>query len=221
MHLTPTRRTLTALALTAGLTAFGCTGSTPPTHGVYMLLDTSGTYTEELGKASKIINYLLSELTAGDSLAVARIDSGSFSEKDILARVTFDNRPTTANEQKRGFMRQMDHVAKRVRPSRHTDITGGLIQAADWLRETGAGTKTVLIFSDLEEDLAKGNVRDFPINVKGVHVIALNVTKLRSDNIDPREYQKRLDHWQSRVEEGGGTWQVVNDLDRLTQALKI
>jgi len=186
-----------------------------------MLLDTSGTYTEELGKASKIINYLLSELTAGDSLAVARIDSGSFSEKDIMARVTFDNRPTTANEQKRGFMRQMNTFSSQVHPSRHTDITGGLIQAVDWLRETGAGTKTVLIFSDLEEDLAKGHVRDFPINVKGVRVIALNVTKLRSDNIDPREYQKRLDHWQARVEEGGGTWQVVNDLDRLTRALQI
>jgi hypothetical protein len=221
MNPKPKRYVLSALALSAAVTAFGCTGSTPPTHGVYMLLDTSGTYTEELGKANKIINYLLSELTAGDSMAVARIDSGSFSEKDILARVTFDNRPTTANEQKRGFMRQMDLVAKQVRPSRHTDITGGLIQAADWLRETGAGTKTVLIFSDLEEDLQKGDVRDFPLNVKGVHVIALNVTKLRSDNMDPREYQKRLDHWQARVEEGGGTWQVVNDLDRLTQALKI
>jgi hypothetical protein len=221
MHFTLKRHMLPALALAAAVTAFGCSDATPPTHGVYMLLDTSGTYTEELGKATKIINYLLSELTAGDSLAVARIDSGSFSEKDIMARVTFDNRPTTANEQKRGFMRQMSSFARQVRASRHTDITGGLIQAVDWLRETGAGTKTVLIFSDLEEDLAKGHVRDFPINVKGVHVIALNVTKLRSDNVDPREYQKRLDHWQSRVEEGGGTWQVVNDLDRLTQALKI
>lgn len=215
------RRTHLAVALALGVTAFGCTGSTPPTHGVYMLLDTSGTYTGELDKASKVINYLLSELNAGDSLAVARIDSGSFSEKDIMARVTFDNRPTTANEQKRGFMRQMDVFAKQVSPARHTDITGALIQAVDWLRETGAGTKTVLIFSDMEEDLQKGNVRDFPINVQGVHVIALNVTKLRSDNVDPREYQKRLDHWQQRVEEGGGTWQVVNDLDRLGAALRI
>ena len=115
----------------------------------------------------------------------------------------------------------MDGFRKQVRPSRHTDITGGLIQAVDWLRETGAGHKTVLIFSDLEEDLAKGNIRDFPINVKGVNVIALNVTKLRSDNIDPREYQNRLDHWQKRVEEGGGTWQVVNDLDRLGKSLRI
>lgn len=45
--------------------------------------------------------------------------------------------------------------------------------------------------------------------------MALNVTKLSSDNADPREYLDRLQDWQSRVEEGGGTWKVINDMDRL------
>ena len=44
------------------------------TKAVYMLLDTSGTYTKELDKAQKIINYLLLTLNSGDSIAVARID---------------------------------------------------------------------------------------------------------------------------------------------------
>ena len=51
---------------------------------MYILLDTSGTYTTELKKAQQIIHYYLGTLGPGDSFAVARIDSGSFSEKDII-----------------------------------------------------------------------------------------------------------------------------------------
>jgi hypothetical protein len=46
-------------------------------------------------------------------------------------------------------------------------------------------------------------------------VVALNVTKLRSDNVDPREYFARVDAWRERVTTGGGTWQLINDLDNL------
>ena len=43
----------------------------------------------------------------------------------------------------------------------------------------------------------------------------MNVTKLRSDNVDPREYLSRLEEWQMKVEKSGGSWQVINDLDGL------
>ncbi|MFQ5509707.1 MAG: VWA domain-containing protein [Leptospirillia bacterium] len=206
-----------SVALSLTLAVAGCSNSveTHRSQGVYMLLDTSGTYTEELVKAQGILNYLLGSLEPGDSLAVARIDSGSFSEKDIVARVIFDDRPSVANEQKRRFKQEMDNFVKNVHSSSHTDITGGLLQASEWLNESGVGTKRVLIFSDLEEDLAKGHIRDFPIELGGVQVVALNVTKLRSDNVDPREYLDRLSSWQSRVVSGGGSWSVINDLERL------
>jgi hypothetical protein len=42
---------------------------------------------------------------------------------------------------------------------------------------------------------------------------------LRSDNIDPREYLDRLDAWQKRVEQSGGSWKVINDLDNLEKLL--
>jgi hypothetical protein len=193
----------------------GCSEPTPHNRGVYMLLDTSGTYTQEMDKASNIISYLLATLAPGDSLAVARIDSGSFSEKDIIAKVTFDDRPSVANQQKRGFREKMDDFIKTLKSSPYTDITGGLLQGAEFLEETGVGKKTILIFSDMEEDLKKGQVRDFALDLKGCEVIALNVTKLRSDQIDPRLYSQRLDQWRARVEEGGGTFRVINDLDRL------
>ncbi|MBD3670823.1 MAG: VWA domain-containing protein [Gammaproteobacteria bacterium] len=199
----------------AALLFTACGDSGPQTRGVYMLLDTSGTYTEEMDKASNIINFLLLKLNPGDSLAVARIDSGSFSEKDIIAKVTFDTRPSVTNQQKRGFREKMDDFISGLKSSPYTDITGGLIQAVEFLTETGVGNKTILVFSDMEEDLKKGHVRDFTLDMKGCEVIALNVTKLRSDQVDPREYMKRLEHWRARIEEGGGTFRVINDLDRL------
>ena len=181
-----------------------------------MLIDTSGTYSEELSKAQAILNYLLATLDSGDSIAAARIDSGSFSEKDIIAKMTFDLRPSMANNQKRLFKSNMDQFVDKIkRGSAHTDITGGVLQAAEYLNETGAGEKYILVFSDLEEDLKKGHIRNFPITLSGIHVVALNVTKLRTDNIDPRDYLNRLAAWQQRVIDGGGDWRVLNDFDRL------
>jgi len=189
------------------------------TRGVYMLLDTSGTYAQELQKAQGIINYLLGSLQPGESFAVARIDSGSFSEKDIIYKVTFDTRPSVATNQKRVFAQKIDEFVKNVKGSPYTDISGGMLQAVEWLNESGAGKKTILIFSDMEEELAKGYVRDFPIPLKGFKVVALNVTKLRGDIVDPRVYLDRLSKWQAKVEDGGGHWQVINDLERLEPIL--
>ena len=202
-----------------GLVLSGCSDSGPSNSGVYLLLDTSGTYTKELTNALNLVNALLVKQESSDSLAVARIDTGSFSEKDIIAKVTFNDRPSEANRQKRHFRDAMDKFVKEVKPSRYTDITGGILQAAEYLNEKGTGKKTILIYSDLKEELPEGYVRDLPFQLEGFDIIALNVTKLRSDNIDPREYMDRLEKWQQRVEEGGGSWRVVNDMDRLERVL--
>jgi hypothetical protein len=183
--------------------------------GVYLLLDTSGTYTKELKKAQQIINYLMgTELGPGDSLVVARIDSGSFSEKDIVAKVTFDARPSVSNNQKKVFAETVDKFVKTVRGSKYTDISGGLLQAIEYLNEVGVAEKHVLIYSDLKEELPKGFVRDMNFNLKRFKVRALNVTKLRTDNVNPQEYMDRLKEWSVRVEQGGGEWIVINDLER-------
>ena len=206
--------------LTFGTLLFGCTDTTTHSQAVYMLMDTSGTYTAELKKAQAIINFLLGTLQPGDSLAVARIDTGSFSEKDIVQKVTFDGRPSVANEQKRVFRQKVDDFVSAVKGSPYTDITGGVLQAVEYLNETGAGKKTILVFSDMEEDLKKGYVRDFPIQISGVKVVALNVTKLRQDIVDPRKYMSRLAQWEERVTSGGGQWRVINDLERLEKILE-
>ena len=208
------------LAMCASLGLSACDNQ-PQSHnrGVYMLMDTSGTYTEELRKAQQIINAMLTRLDPGDSFAVARIDTGSFSEKDIVAKVTFDDRPSYANQQKRHFQQAVKSAVGKVRPSQYTDITGGMLQAAEFLNEKNPGEKIILIFSDLQEDIKKGYIRNIPLKLGKFEVVALNVTKLRRDNVDPRKYMGRLEMWRKRVESGGGQWRVINNLDHIERIL--
>ncbi|HKQ28572.1 MAG TPA: VWA domain-containing protein [Burkholderiales bacterium] len=202
------------------LATTGCVDTRSHANSVYMLVDTSGTYSQESNKAQVIINYLLGSLQPGDSLAVARVQSRSFSEKDIIAKATFDSRPSQENAQKRAFRERIDTAFRTVSGSRYTDITGGLIQASEYLNETGAGNKTIIVFSDMQEELDKVTQRDFPINLKGIRVIAVNVVKLKTDNVDPRRYMGRLEAWQKRVEGAGAReWRVINNLERLDAIL--
>lgn len=198
----------------------GCSDARLHSQAVYMLLDTSGTYAQEVSKATRIINYLLASLNSGDSLAVAKVETRSFTEKDIISRVTFDKRPSQATQQKRVFKAKIEEFAKQPLGSAFTDITGGLIQGAEYLNETQAGIKTIVIFSDMQEELGQGTVRDFPIRLDGIRIVALNVTKLGTDNADPRLYLDRLERWKARVMQAGATeWVMVNDLENNMESI--
>ncbi|HKQ23720.1 MAG TPA: VWA domain-containing protein [Burkholderiales bacterium] len=193
-------------------------------QAVYVLIDTSGTYAKETGKAQLVVNYLLGSLNPGDALAVGRVKSRSFSEKDIVAKVSLGKDPLAANAQKRAFSEQVADFAKTTKDtkgSRYTDITGGLILAAEFLNESQAGRKTIVIFSDMQEELDYKTVRDFPIRLDGIRVVALNVTKLDTDNVDPRRYLDRLEWWEKRARTAGASdWKVVNDMEHLDRIFK-
>lgn len=211
------RRTAVWLMLASVLFLASACGGDKVSHAqaVYMLVDTSGTYSRELDKAQALVGYILGTLNPGDSFAVARVKSRSFSEKDIIAKATFAKDPLQANAQKRAFREQVaDFTRGQKKGSAYTDITGGIIQAAEFLNETGAGRKTILIFSDMQEELDYQTVRNFPIDLKGIHIAALNVTKLTTDNVDPRRYLDRMAWWEKRVRNAGAAdWHVVNDLE--------
>jgi len=216
------RRLLVAFACAAALVGGGCADQGSHAQAVYLLVDTSGTYAKELPRAERVINYLLGTLNPGDSFAVARVKSRSFSEKDIVAKATFTKDPLAANQQKRVFKEQVAKLRQKAKGgSAYTDITGGVLQGAEFLNETGAGRKTILIFSDMQEELDKQVKRDVPLNLVGIRVVALNVTKLSTDNIDPRRYGGRLDAWEKRVREAGASeWRVVNDLEHLERIFR-
>jgi hypothetical protein len=202
--------------------ASGCGPAVNHNQSVYVLVDTSGTYTKEVGKAQGVVNYLLGNLEPGDSLAVATVKSRSFTEKDIVAKVSLTKDPIQVNSQKKAFSQKIAEFAQSVqgnKGSAYTDITGGLVQAAEFLNETGAGRKTIIIFSDMQEELDYKTVRNFPIKLDGIRIIALNVTKLGTDNVDPRRYMGRLEWWEHRARAAGAIeWRVVNDMEHLERA---
>jgi len=50
--------------------------------------------------------------------------------------------------------------------------------------------------------------------------VALNVSKLGTDNADPRLYLDRLSRWKAKVLKAGATeWVVVNDLDNNMESI--
>ncbi len=214
------KKILTLLLATLALLA--CSDTSNRARAVYVLVDTSGTYVKELDKAQAVLNYLLIDLNAGDSLAIGRIKSRSFSEKDIVAKVTFERDPLQINTQKKIFKEQSAKLAELSKTgSMYTDITGGILQAVEFLNETGAGHKTIVVISDLQEELDKQVVRDVPLKLNGIRVVALNVTKLGTDNVDPRRYSGRLEWWEKRVKDAGAVdWRVANDLDHLERIFK-
>lgn len=207
------KRAWLLLVLLAGLTA--CGPPPPHTKGLYILIDTSGSYNKQIGKVQQIILAALSKMEPGDSIVLARIDTASFTEKAIIAKETFDDVPSRANQQKIEFANAVKKFIKSSEPSAYTDITGAILQAIEFLNEKNDAQKEIVIFSDMQEDLKRGYVRDVPLNLKGIDVVALNVTKLRSDNFDPVRYFSRLAAWKARVEKGGGKWRVINDLDNI------
>ncbi len=210
-----------ALVVMAVLLA-GCGSPANNSRAAFVLVDISSDYAGELRKVRTLSNYLLANLNSGDSLAIAFIDYSSFTERNVIARVTFDHRPSVTNRQKRMLQADLDAFIERFKvPSHHSDISGGVLLAADHLKELNAGQNYLFILSDLQEDLPPWLNRDMPVDLENIQVVAVNVKRQRSDNNDPQAYQQRLAGWQQRVEESGGRWRIVNDLARLDNVVAL
>lgn len=197
-----------------------CVDSRRHSHGIVILVDTSATYADESEEVSRVIGYVLATQKPGDSVTVASIGSRSFSERQIVAQATLDNRPSRANAQKKALQQRVATFLTSVEPSPYTDITGAIIQAAQYLDEVSPARKTILLLSDLEEDLDAATIRDVPIDLSGIEMLAVHVIKLRPDNLDPTRYEMRLARWRQRVlDAGASSWRVINELDRLSAVL--
>lgn len=213
---------MTALLLPLSLVLSGCSEPQPRNKAVYMLVDISGSYIKELEKAEKLSSYLLNQLDSGDSIALATIDSKSFTQKNMIAQTTFEDRPSMVNQQKQQVQHLMqDFRKRRTHGSAYTDISGGVLQAAQHLQNTQAGEKYLILFSDLAEDLPHDHTRDFSIKLDGINVVAINVTKLSTDNLNPQDYVTRISDWKDKVEDSGGQWRLINDWQQADQMLVV
>jgi hypothetical protein len=208
----------TILALLAAHALTGCNDGSSYEQAIAVLIDVSGTYANENGEVARILKReVLPSMVPGDTLIVIRIDSESFDKDNVEALQTLDRRPSRANAQKLGLAQQLDAFASGRKPSKFTDIRGAMLLAAAYLRETGAQSRVMLVFSDMHEDLPAGAVRSFDANeLEGVQVVALNVTQLRADTANPETYRSRLVSWEQELAAAKAAgWRTLMDSSKL------
>jgi hypothetical protein len=211
------RRRLALLSLALVAAAAGCDARRYD-QAVAVLIDVSGTYADERVQTVKVIKRdILPELVPGDTLLVIRIDSESYDRENVEALLTLDRRPSHANAQKLAVARKLDAFAARSGGSPHTDIRGALMLASEYLKEIGAGSSAILIFSDMQEDLPAGSARRLASGeLTDTHVVAMNVKRLERDVADPGVFRQRLAGWERRVREAGARdWRSLMDAEKL------
>ena len=210
-----------AICLSALLSS-GCDGGRRYDQAICALIDVSGTYADEKREAVKHLKReILPNMVPGDTLIVIRIDSESYQKENVEALLTLDARPSHANSQKLALARKLDAFTAGEHASEFTDIPGAMMLGAEYLREVGAGSRVMLVFSDMQEDLPKGarrkmNEREF----EGIQVVAMNIKRLTKDTANPEVFRRRIASWERRVIGRGALgWQTIMDPNKLPMYL--
>jgi len=202
----------------AALFLLGCSDASRYSQAVALLIDVSGTYADQKPEVAQIVKReVLPSLVPGDTVVVVRIDSESYEKANVEAFVTLDQRPSHANAQKLALAKQLETFAARAERSQYTDIPGAMMLAAEYLRETGAKSQAIVLFSDMQSDLPPGAKRQFSEReFDGIRVVALNVKRLEADNANPDVLRARLASWETEVTRAGaGGWQTFLDAAKL------
>lgn len=201
----------------------GCSDSKQYETAMCALIDVSGTYAHEKANVVRTIKAgLLPGLEPGDSLFFITIDSNSYNEEDLVAKVTLDYIPSKANEQTLVFAKTLDEFAKTDLRSKYTDISGAMMLCSDYLKNTGSGSRAIIVFSDMREELQPGLKREFrPTEFEDTDIAALNVIKLNKDTTDPEIYRQRMTDWEKRVLAAGAkSWALILDATKIPEYLE-
>ena len=206
----------------AAFVATACHQHSRYDQAVAILIDVSGTYSDRKDDTVELIKrQLLPDMVPGDTVFVIRIDSESYDEKNLVALMKLDARPSQANAQKLALAQTLDEFARKPENARHTDIPGAIMLASEYLREIGAGSSSILVFSDMQTDLPPGAKRKLEQGeLEGTHIAAVNVKRLPSDTTDPGVYRARLARWERELKEAGATeWRAILDPAQLSPFL--
>ena len=208
------------LVVTLATAVAGCTDSKQYETSFCSLIDVSGTYAgEKLSVVNTVKAGIVPQMIPGDSLFFIKIDSNSYSEDNLVTKLTLDYRPTRANSQKMAVARKLDDFGKGKARSNLTDISGALMLCSDYLKATRSGTKVMFVFSDMNEELPKGVVRKFADDeFDGIDIVAMNIIKLNKDSINPEVYRKRLEQWHQRATTSGArSWNTLIDATKIEE----
>ncbi len=208
------------LAAALATVAAGCTDSKEYETSFCSLIDISGTYA---GEKANVVNTvkagIVPQMIPGDSLFFVKIDSNSYSEENLVTKLTLDYRPTRANSQKLAVAHKLDEFGKGKARSKLTDISGALMLCSDYLKATQSGTKVMFVFSDMNEELPAGVVRKFADDeFDGIDIVAMNIIKLNKDSINPEVYRNRLKQWDQRTTTSGArSWSTLIDATKIPE----
>ena len=197
-----------------------CTDSKKYETSYCTLIDISGTYSAEKKGVVNIVKAgILPKMIPGDSLFFVKIDSNSYSEENLVTKLTLDYRPTQANNQKLILSKKLDKFGKGKAKSRMTDISGAMMLCSDYLKATRSGTQVIFIFSDMREELPAGVVRKFADDeFAGIDIAAMNVIKLKKDSANPEVYRKRMRKWdQLFTSSGANSWTTLLDATKIEE----
>ena len=205
------------------LLAASCTDGREYAQATCALIDESGTYADERPEVLRIVRTaILSGMIPGDHFILGRIDSKSYERSNIVSTLHLDGRPSRAHAQKVAFLAELDAYAATSARSRYTDIRGAMMICAEHLADTGAAHKTMVVFSDMREELPRGFTRKIESHqFKGITILAMNVKRLQVDNADPATYRARLDKWDSMLASSGAeNFEVVVAPEKLMTYLE-
>jgi hypothetical protein len=207
----------------AVLLLIGCGDSKQYETAICALIDVSGTYAHEKPNVARIIKAgIVSNIEPGDSVFIITIDENSYTEEDLVAKLTLDYIPSKANEQKLAFGKKIDEFSKTNKRAPFTDISGAMMLCGDRLRDTGSGNLAMMIFSDMKEELAPGLKRNFKdTEFSGIDFSALNVIKLNPDSRDPEIHRERLHAWEEKLKKSGAqSWEIILDAQEVPEYLE-
>jgi len=210
------------LAVTFATAVAGCTDSKQYETSYCSLIDISGTYAAEKSSVVNTVKAgIVPQMIPGDSLFFVKIDSNSYSEDNLVTKLTLDYRPTRANSQKLAVAHKLDEFGRGNARSNLTDISGALMLCSDYLKATQSGTKVMFVFSDMNEELPSGVVRKFADDeFDGIDIVAMNIIKLNKDSINPEVYRKRLEQWHQRAAASGArSWSTLIDATKIPEYL--
>lgn len=174
-------------------------------QAVCVLVDTSGTYTDQIPEILQQVRLvLLPPMSGGDQLILMKIDSFSYGWDNVVAILDVPASRGEAANSKRLFSSQMDEA--QFERAKYTDISGAILYCNEYMRNTDCKTRKILIYSDMQEELPPEVTRSFRENeLEGMSVAVVNTKRLVGDQRDPESYRKRMDEWQAKMREYGAT----------------
>ena len=199
-----------------------CDGGRRYEQAICALIDVSGTYADQKAEAVRILKReVIPAMEPGDTLLVIRIDDASYDRENVVALTTLDARPSRANGQKLALAHTLDAFAQTKVDAPHTDIAGAMMLGSEYLAELQAGSRIMLVFSDMQEDLPAGATRHLDKNeFRDIRVVAMNVKRLHDDTVAPQAFRDRLAGWERRVKDASApSWLTLADAEKLPDYL--